>query len=128
MDAADAKVLGVYEHFTVHSGGGDQLLGMEAQDVCFAAFHLQTVHQEVVVEYLGRCRYGVGNFQAEHGQGVLIEIGVEDVGAGELAQGVFLVKTGDPVGQYLLPVCLAVLGVSGTLRVGVGTVIIDECP
>ena len=54
MGGTDAEVLGVNLHFPVENGGGDQALGVEAEDVSLASFHLQAVHQEVIVEDMGR--------------------------------------------------------------------------
>ena len=111
VHAADAEVLRVNLHFTVQGGGSDQFLGVEAEDVGFSSFHLQAVHQEVIVIDVGTFRRRIGNDQVENADVVLVEIGLQEVGARELAQGVVVFQAGDAAGAHDFAVEGRVLGV-----------------
>ena len=76
----------------------DQRLGMEAQAIGLPAFDHQAVHQVVVVERMAGGCDGGGKVEIEKREGVLVEVGLEQVLARELGQKVVRVHAGDPVG------------------------------
>ena len=94
----DGEILRVDVDLPVEGGRGDQRLGMEAQAIGLPAFDHQAVHQVVVVERMAGGGDRGGKVEVEKREGVLVEVGLEQVLAGELGQEVVRVHAGDPVG------------------------------
>ena len=94
----DGEILRVDVDLPVEGGRGDQRLGMEAQAVGLPAFDHQAVHQVIVIERMAVGGDRGGQVEVEQGQGVLVQIGLEQVLPGKLGQEVVRVHAGDPVG------------------------------
>ena len=103
MHRADTKVFRINLHFSVKYGGSDQSLGVEAQRIGLPALYLEAVHQVIIVENVGRRGRRAGNVQVENADVILVEIGLQEVAAGELAQDVVLFEAGNAVGSHHFP-------------------------
>ena len=77
-------------------GGGHERLGVEAEGVGLAAFHLEAVHEVIVVESVSECACGGWNVQVENRDLTAVEVGFQQIGARELTEDVVLLQAGDP--------------------------------
>ena len=50
MDRPDGEIFRIDMHLSVQDGGGDERLGMEAEGIGLPSFHLEAVHEIIVIE------------------------------------------------------------------------------
>ena len=69
---------------------------MEAEGVGLPAFHLEAVHEVIVVKRVSECARGRRDIQVENRDLTAVEVGFQQVRARELAENVVLLQAGDP--------------------------------
>ena len=94
---------------------------METQHIGFAAFHLQGIYQEEIVEDLGACGYRVRDVQVEELYAGFEEVGPQKMGSRVLSQYVFQLEAGHVAVTHHLPLEGRILAM-----VHVGDILGDE--
>ena len=110
MDRLEGIVFRIDLHPALDRRGGDQLLRVEGDGIALPAVRGQGVDQGVVVEKMAGGTGRRRDCEVEHRDDIPVEVHPEGGRAGELAENVLLVQTGDPTGLEDFPVHGGLLG------------------